>query len=183
MHWGLWTYRSHTLVSGLAKWASLAELLLLNGILRYFKACFIPSGAAGKAALATELIEAASLAGANKIASLVVSFLLKNPLQVNTALRLEEHSMGPIPPALSKTEIIRTRYTFRSQVPALVETSDLEGLPTGLLEIALETLAIKVREIGGIAMPSSILIFNINLTAILEMLIVVQDRLLLMSSC
>jgi len=102
-------------------------------------------------------------------ASLVVSSLLQNPLQVNTASQLGDRNTGPNPLALTRTKTIRTRYTLHSQVPALIETSDLEGLLTGLLEIAIETSAIKVREIGGIAKLSSILTFGINLNAILEM--------------
>ena len=106
-------------------------------------------------------------------ANLVASFLLQTPLQVNTVSRLGNRHTGHIPLALSWTEIIRTRHTLRPQVPALIKTSDLEGLPTGLLEIAIETSAIRVREIGRIAKLSSILTFGINLNAILEMIIVV----------
>ena len=107
------------------------------------------------------------------IANPVVSFLLQTPLQVNTVLRLGNRNTGPIPLALTGTKIIRTRYTLRPQVPALIKTSDLEGLSTGLLEIAIGTSAIKVRELGRIAKLSSILTFGINLNAILGMLILV----------
>ena len=63
-------------------------------------------------------------------ASLVASFLLQTPLQVKTVSRLGNRHSGPISLALSWAECIRTRYTLRPQVPALIETPDLEGLPT-----------------------------------------------------
>ena len=55
------------------------------------------------------------------------------------------------PLAPFRIKIIRSRCTLRPQVPALVETSDLEGLPTGLLEIAIDPSKITGRKIGGIA--------------------------------
>ena len=72
-------------------------------------------------------------------------------------------------------------------VPALVETSNLDGLPTGLPQIetenlATENLAIQMQVIGRVVVPSSIPIFDRILGA-LEASIVVQDHLLTLPSC